>query len=126
MGKEGGCALRELVHLSRFFPPVFFLFTESDGEKGIGDRYFFLARWWFGDVYDYMRLVDKIFVNSRWNGGHGHNSLSIAPLKDNTCLIFYMDIASMLFLDVKIMPPPNHLVKGKEESKRLHLEIVIR
>ena len=50
------------------------------------------------------------------NGGHGHNSFSqLLCLKDNTCLnIFYMDIASMLFIDAKITPPPDHLVKGKE------------
>ena len=71
-------------------------------------------RWWFGDVYDYVRSVDDMFVNARWKSDHVQNSFSIALLKDNTRLIFYMDISSMLFVNVKKMPPPNHLVKGKE------------
>ena len=57
------------------------------------------------DVYDYVRSVDIV-----------HKSFFIALLQDDTCLIFYMDIASMLFVDVKVMSPPNHLVKGKESS----------
>ena len=50
--------------------------------------------WWFdlggglGDVDDYVRSVDKMFVDWRWNSGHVYNSYSVALLKDNTLFNF--------------------------------------